>query len=234
MSIGLVRLHHVFQFSKQQNSRWEALNQCFPTPFTLDSIEWIICTCDTRPDHPMLVKHDKTFLVRFLIYISSNMSNQPNQGFFFHVHDNPDLPWWNLTPLSASIAADVAANQWWVLFPAPGAASQAVPRPFICVITMQCAEIRHTVQVTSLTGMWAFKKLKEYTKGREGVCVFAFLFVFKRMCVLSWVRAVECQNCGSLAQTLLAALHSNQIAHHEAQHVSALKFSQVKSHVGWS
>ncbi len=54
--------------------------------------------------------------------ISSGMSNQPNKGFFFQVHDNPDLPLQNLTPLSASIATDVAANQCWVLFPAPGVA----------------------------------------------------------------------------------------------------------------
>lgn len=57
------------------------------------------------------------------IYISSGMSNQPNKGFFFQVHDNPDLPLRSLAPLSSSIAADVAANQSWVLFPAPGVAS---------------------------------------------------------------------------------------------------------------
>lgn len=51
------------------------------------------------------------------------MSNQLNKGFFFDVHDRPDLPWWNLTPLSALIAADVAPYQSWVLFPAPGVAS---------------------------------------------------------------------------------------------------------------
>lgn len=162
------------------------------------------------------------------------MSNQPNQGFSFHIHDNPDLPWWNLTPLSASIAADVAGNQWWVLFPAPGAASQAVPRPFICAITMQRAEIRHTVRATSLRNVSPQKTQGVYDRTRRCVCAFAFLFVFKPTCVLSLVRAVECQNCSSLAQTLLAALHSNQIARHGAQRVWALKFSQVKSHVGGS
>lgn len=220
-------LHHVCQFSKWQNPRWEALNQCFPIPSNLDSVEWSLYKA--WPPHAC-----KT-LFRSSFWFTSAPTCQTNRtrAFFFHVHDNPDLPWWNLT-LSASISADVAANQWWVLFPAPGAASQAVPRPFICVITVQRVAIRHTVRVTSLSGMWALKRFKDYTKGHKGVCICISFLAFKLVCVSSWERAVECQNRSSPAQTLLAALHSNQIAHHEAQRVSALKFSQVKSHVGWS
>lgn len=73
-------------------------------------------------DYSVLVKYDKKSLL-FQISIGSSMSNQLNKGFFFDAHDSPDLPWWNLTPLSAFIAADVAPYQSWVLFPAPGVAS---------------------------------------------------------------------------------------------------------------
>lgn len=112
------------------------------------------------------------------------MSNRPNKGLFFHVHDNLDLPRRNLTPLSASIAADVATKQWRALCPASGVASTAAPCPFICVITSQRAWIRHTVQVTPLPGMRPLKTLKEYTKGWEGV-----------VCVFLWEAGVRIATC---------------------------------------
>lgn len=106
------------------------------------------------------MKHDKTSPL-FRTYIGSGMSKLT---FSFTPLDNPDLARRNLTPLSASIAADVAAS-------ALGVISRPWCRLLGCALpSYLCnhqAEIRHTARVTSLAGMG--KKIKRVYE-RTGRC----------------------------------------------------------------
>lgn len=143
----------------------------------------------------------------FPICIGSSMSNR--QNMHFHVHVNTDLPWLNLTPLSAFIATDVAANEMLGVMSCLWCCLKRLRLIFLfCVI----GEFGHTVQFSSLLGLlW-----NEYLKGWEGG-------VF--LCVCFWVVKF-------LEQTLLAALHSNQITRQGVHRIWALKLSQVLSWMG--
>ena len=149
-----------------------------------------------------------------LIHISSCMSHQ--QHFLVHIHDNPDLQHWNLTPLSPSIAADVAAKQCWMWFPASGVACLDVPCPFICVITSRRTEIRHTVRASPFTPL---KKLKSIWQDVKVLFVRAFAFH----------RGWKCREWASVRTANFRSKHCWQLSIVIRSHVTKPSVNQLSS-----
>lgn len=150
-------------------------------------------------------KREVAFWSYFPICISSSTSNRQNMRL--HVHVNTDLLWLNLTPLSAFIATDAAAN----VLGAMSCLWCSLKRQHLIFLFCVIGVFRHTVRFSLLAGvLW-----NEYLKGWKSGFVYACVWVVK-----------------FLEQTLLAALHSNQITRQGVQRIWALKLSQILSWTG--